>query len=221
MERHFHEELKELKQELFKMGTMVEIAIEKAIEAFLERNSKLAQEVIDQEAEVNKMELLIDDKGHGISALRQPVAADLRLVTAILKINTDLERMGDHAVNIAERTISLKQELPLLDPNFSKMGQSVLRMVTDALNAFITDNTELALNILQRDDEIDRYNDELNIRITQLMESNHSLIKTGIHGLIVAHNLERIGDLTNNIAEDIIYMKQGREVRHRVRKEVY
>ncbi len=218
MERHFHGELKELKQELFKMGTVVETAIEKAVDAFLERNSKLAQEVIEQEEEINKRELLIDDKGHSISALWQPLAADLRLLTAVLKINTDLERMGDHAVNIAERTIALKQELPLIDPNFSKMGQAVLRMVTDALNAFITDDSELATSVLKRDDEIDGYNDDLNIRITQLMEKNPSLIRTGISCLIVAHNLERIGDLTNNIAEDVIYMKQGREVRHRVQQ---
>ena len=219
MERHFHEELRELKQELFSMGTAVESAIEKSIEAFLDRNTRLAQEVIDGEEDINKMELAIDDKGHSISALWQPLATDLRLLTAILKINTDLERMGDHAVNIAERTISLKQELPIADPNFLKMGHAVLRTVTDALNAFITDDINLAVNVLKRDDEIDGYNDELSIRLTQLMEKNNALIRTGIHCLIVAHNLERLGDLSNNIAEDVIYMKQGREVRHRAQKE--
>ncbi len=217
MERHFHEELKDLKQKLLQMGLLVEAAIEKAMDALLDRNRRFAEQVIEEEETINQLEIEIDDKGHSLCALGQPMAVDLRLVTAILKINTDLERMGDHAVNIAERALALIKE-PTLDTDIRlpEMAQATLRMLTDALDAFINSNVDLARNVLQRDDEVDDYNDELYSQLATLMEQKPAITKTGINLVMVAHNLERIADLANNIAEDVIYIKQGKEVRHRV-----
>ena len=218
MERHFHEELKELKQELLKMGLLVEAAIEKSIDALLHRNRNFAQQVIEEERMINQLELAIDDKGHSLSALGQPVAVDLRVLTAILKINTDLERMGDHAVNIAERALALLKEFQLneTDLRLPDMAQATLQMVTDALNSFVTGDVGLARNVLQYDDEIDAFNDELYFQVTLSMQKKPSLIRAGINLIMIGHNLERIADLANNIAEDVVYMKQGKEVRHHV-----
>src|SRR3990167_609222 len=129
MERHFHEELRELKEFLLKMASFVQVAIQKASEAFLSRNLELAQQVMDEESTINRLEIEIDDKGHSLSALGQPMAADLRLISMILKMNTDLERMGDHAVNIAERAILLAKE-SFFEENFQfpQMINAVLEM---------------------------------------------------------------------------------------------
>ena len=217
MERHFHEELKELKQKLLKMGFLVEAAIEKAVDALLNRNSQFAKQVIEEEKIINQLEIEIDDKGHSLSALRQPMAVDLRILTAVLKMNTDLERMGDHAVNIAERTLTLLKEPPLeKDLRLEEMSKAALRMVTDALNSFIREDVELARSVLQCDDEVDAFNDDLYFQVTLSMQKKPSLIRAGINLIMIGHNLERIADLANNIAEDVVYMKQGKEVRHHV-----
>ncbi|OGW85249.1 MAG: phosphate transport system regulatory protein PhoU [Omnitrophica bacterium RIFCSPHIGHO2_02_FULL_46_11] len=217
MERHFHEELKELKQKLLKMGFLVEAAIEKAVDALLNRNSQFAKQVIEEEKIINQLEIEIDDKGHSLSALRQPMAVDLRILTAVLKMNTDLERMGDHAVNIAERTLTLLKEPPLeKDLRLEEMSKAALRMVTDALNSFIREDVELARSVLQCDDEVDAFNDDLYFRISLLMEKSPAFIRSGINLIMIGHNLERIADLANNIAEDVVYIKQGKEVRHHI-----
>ena len=219
MERHFHEELKEFKQKVLKMGMLVESAIDKAIDSFLLRKASLAEEVLEEEKIINQLEIEIDDKGHSLFALWQPMAIDLRIITAILKINTDLERMGDHAVNIAERALEILDEPIIRDDDFHKMSISVTQMLTDVLNSFINEDHELARSVLIKDDLIDQYNDEIYQRTTSLMQAQPNLVKVGVGFLIVAHNLERIGDLTNNIAENVIYMKQGKEVRHRSEQE--
>ncbi len=148
------------------------------------------------------------------------MAADLRLITSILKMNTDLERMGDHAVNIAERALNIIHRPEINDVDFPKMVIAVSQMLSDALNSFMREDTEMARVVLTQDDRIDQFNDEIYERVTQVMEQNPNLIKTGVSFLIVAHNLERIADLANNIAEDVIYMKIGKEVRHRVEQKV-
>jgi len=217
MGRYFHEELKDLKQKLLQMGLFVEAAIEKAVDALLNHNRRFAEEVIEEEERINQFEIEIDDKGHSLSALGQPMASDLRLVTAILKINTDLERMGDHAVNIAERTLALFKEPSFdLDLYLPEMARAVLNMLTDALNAFMNEDAELARSVLRKDDEVDTYNDELYTQLSALMEKKPLLVKSGINLIMIGHNLERIADLANNIAEDVVYLKQGKEVRHRV-----
>ena len=215
MDRHFAEELKTLKQKLFQMGLLVEGAIEKAFEALSERSEDRVKAVIEDEKTINQLEIEIDEKGHALFALVQPMAGDLRLLTMILKINTDLERMGDHAVNIAEKSQyllsqpSLKLEFPLAD-----MARSAQKMVRDALDCFMNENVELARKVLQSDDKIDDYNDAIYQDMAALMEKDPSSVRRALCYVMISRNLERIGDLANNIAEDTIYLKQGKEVRH-------
>jgi len=215
MERHVYEEFKELREKLFQMGLMVEGAIEKAKDALLERSSELATEVFENEKIINQLEIEIDEKGHALFALAQPVAGDLRLLAMILKINTDLERMGDHAVNIAQRAQSLVAE-PLFLTGFpiEAMANATQRMVRNAIDCFMNENTELARHVLSSDDQIDDYNDSLYSSMMELMQKDASSVNRAMHLVMIGHNLERLADLANNIAEDTIYYKQGKEVRH-------
>ncbi|MCM8775430.1 MAG: phosphate signaling complex protein PhoU [Candidatus Omnitrophica bacterium] len=217
MKRHFHDELKALKQKLLSMSFLVESALEKAVEAFLGRNEKLILEIFDEEETINQFEIEIDDQGHALLAVGQPMAFDLRSLTAILKINTDLERLGDHAVNIAERARTLLREPPLPeDYDLPKMARATLHLFRQAIDSFMNDDADSARNVLLSDDEVDLYNDNLFKRITTAMQKDPSLVKTGVNLMMIGHNLERTADLATNIAEDVIYMKQGKEVRHRI-----
>ena len=215
MERHLHEEFKALRGKLFEMGLRVEGAIEKAKEALLTRSEELSEEVLGDEKGINQLELEIDDKGHALFALAQPVAGDLRLLAMVLKINTDLERMGDHAVNIAQRAKALAAEPPLII-NFpvGAMADATQKMVRDSIDCFMNENVDLARRVLASDDQIDDYNDTLYSSMMELMQGDASAVNRAMHLVMIGHNLERIADLANNIAEDTIYYKQGKEVRH-------
>ena len=215
MERHFAEELQKLKQKLFQMGLMVEGAIEKSLEALTERSEDRVKSVLEDEKVINSLEIEIDENGHTLLALVQPMARDLRLITMTLKINTDLERMGDHAVNIAEKSQFLIRQPSLkLDFPLEAMAEAVKKMVRDALDCFMNENVDLARKVLESDDKIDEYNDRLFMDMVALMEKDPSVIRRALNVLMIGRNLERIADLSNNIAEDTIYMKQGKEVRH-------
>jgi phosphate transport system protein len=215
MERHFQEELKALKEKLFQMGLFVENAIEKAVSALLQRDAQMAEEVFEDEKVINQLEIEIDEKGHALFALSQPVAVDLRLLTMILKMNTDLERMGDHAVNIAQRSKALLMREPLAtDFPLKDMAAATQKMLRNALDSFMNENIGLARKVLQSDDQIDDYNDSLYETMTLLMQEKPSFVSQAMDMTIIGHNLERIADLANNIAEDTIYYKQGKEVRH-------
>ena len=215
MERHFAEELQKLKQKLFQMGLLVEGAIEKSFEALTERSEDRVKAVLEDEKVINSLEIEIDENGHTLLALVQPMARDLRLITMALKINTDLERMGDHAVNIAEKSQFLISQPPLkLDFPLEAMAEAVKKMVRDALDCFMNENVDLARKVLESDDKIDEYNDRLFMDMVALMEKDPSVIRRALNVLMIGRNLERIADLSNNIAEDTIYLKQGKEVRH-------
>ncbi|HNX69289.1 MAG TPA: phosphate signaling complex protein PhoU [Candidatus Omnitrophota bacterium] len=215
MDRHFAEELNTLKQKLFQMGLLVEGAIEKSFEALTERSEDRVKEVFENEKVINQLEIEIDEKGHTLLALVQPMAGDLRLITMILKINTDLERMGDHAVNIAEKSQYLIGQPPLkVDFPLADMAESTQKMVRDALDCFMNENIDLARKVLESDDKIDDYNDGLFADMVALMEKDPLSIRRALNVLMIGRNLERIADLSNNIAEDTIYLKQGKEVRH-------
>lgn len=217
MERHFHEELKDYRELLLKMGLRVESAIDKAINSLLNRNGELAEMVFEEEKIINQLELEIDDKGHSLLALGQPMAVDLRMITMVLKINTDLERMGDHAVNIAERVLMMIKEPPIrMNIHLPEMAAAAQKMMKDAIDAFINGDVQLARSVLKRDDEVDAYNDGLYSQVERLMEKDSSVIKSGTCLIMIGHNLERIADLAGNIAEDVIYIKQGKEVRHHI-----
>ena len=215
MERHFAEELKTLKQKLFQMGLLVEGAIEKSFEALIERSEDRVKAVLEDEKVINLLEIEIDEKGHTLLALVQPMARDLRLITMTLKINTDLERMGDHAVNIAEKSQYLISQAPLkMDFPLADMARAAQKMVRDALDCFMNENVDLARKVLESDDKIDDYNDKLYLDMAALMEKDPQTVRRALSVVMIGRNLERIADLANNIAEDTIYLKQGKEVRH-------
>ncbi len=216
MKRHFHEELKELK-ELFDMGCRVEAGIENAIAALFQRNETYARQVFEDEKLINRLEIEIDERGHALSALWQPMAGDLRLLAMIFKINTDLERMSDHAVNIAERALLLIP-VSFMENNYylREMSSVAVKMFHNALDAFIREDAALARKVLQCDDTVDDYNDTLYAQLGNVMEQNPRLVQDCMHLVMIGHNLERIADLSGNIAEDVIYLKQGKEVRHHI-----
>lgn len=217
MPRHFHEELNDLKQKLITMSRLAEYTIQNAIEGLTKRNANFADLVFAKEKVVNLMEIEIDDIGHSLLALAQPMAGDLRMITTMLKINTNLERIADHAVNIAERVQMIIQEPELkIDVPIPQMAENVQHILKDAVESFIQENATLAQSVLRRDDEVDNYNDSIYQQIEALIQVDSTMTRTGMMLVRIGHDLERIGDLANNIAEDVVYMKQGKEVRHRV-----
>lgn len=219
MQRHFDRELSKLKEKVFKMGLLVEKAIENATDAVFQRDSAKAQAVIKNDQEINVYEIEIDEMGHEQIALQQPAAVDLRLITMILKITNDLERMGDQAVNIAEKAIIMNQEPPLKPyEDLPLMAKEARRMVRDSLNAFMENDPEKAKAILERDDLIDRLNDKIYEEIQSILPKKAEHVRTGISLIMISHNLERIADLATNIAEDVIYVKKGIDVRHHIRE---
>ena len=217
MLRHFDEELKKLKDKLFKMGLLVEEAIEHAIEALVKADAKLAERVIEEDQKINILEIEIDEFGHELIALRQPTAVDLRFITMVLKINSDLERIGDQAVNIAEKAISINQETPVVCPqNIQNMAQVAIAMVKESLDAFVKGDAAQAKAICERDDEIDGLNDQVYRELEEAMKQKPDQVPRELGLIMVAHNLERIGDLATNIAEDTIYVARGIDIRHHI-----
>ena len=219
MKRHFDDELRIFKEKLFQMGLLVEKAISKACAALFERDSAKAQEVMKGDQEINLYEIEIDELGHELIARYQPAAIDLRLITMVLKITNDLERMGDQAVNIAEKALVINQE-PSLKPyqDLPKMAEEAGRMVRDALNAFMERDPDKAKRILEEDDVVDRLNDKIYEDIQKILVEKPEHIRTGVSLIMVSHNLERVADLATNIAEDVIYLKRGIDVRHHIRE---
>ena len=219
MKRHLDDELKKLKDKLFKMGLIVEKAVENATASLFQRDSAKAQEVIKGDQEINLYEVEIDEMGHELIALYQPAAVDLRLITMVLKITNDLERMGDQAVNIAEKALIMNQEPPLKPyQDLPKMAEQVARMVRDALNAFMEKDADKAKAILEEDDIVDRFNDKIYDEVQKVLEQKPEHIRTGVSLIMVSHNLERVADLATNVAEDVIYLKRGIDVRHHIRE---
>lgn len=217
--RHFDGELKKLKEKVFKMGLLVEKAIENASTALFQRDVEKAQAVIKNDQEINLYEIEIDEMGHEQIALHQPAAVDLRLITMVLKITNDLERMGDQAVNIAEKVLVINQEPPLKPyEDLPTMAKEARRMVRDSLDAFMESDPEKAKKILEQDDLIDRLNDKIYEEIQTILTERPQLVRTGVSLIMVSHNLERIADLATNIAEDVIYLKRGVDVRHHIRE---
>lgn len=219
MQRHFHDELKKLRELIFKMGLLVENAIEKATLALFDRDAVKAQAVLKGDQEINLYEIEIDEIGHELIALYQPTATDLRLITMGLKITNDLERMGDQAVNIAEKALTINQEPPLKPyQDLPVMASEARKMLRDALDSFMENDPEKARVILERDDIVDRLNDKIYDEIQTILTEKPQHSRTGIGLIMVAHNLERVADLATNIAEDVIYLKRGIDVRHHIRE---
>ena len=215
MERHFQRELEGLKTSLIKMGSVVEENIAFAIRSVLEKSSDLARRVIETDKRVDSLEIEIDNTVIDLLALQQPVASDLRFIIAAQKINNDLERIGDHAVNIAEAAeklcaipdVELLEEIPM-------MADITKIMLKDALDSFILLDPAKARLVLKTDDQIDDLNRLVVRRIIELVKSNIPTIEYGLELSRVSRNLERVADLATNIAEEVIFHTQARVVKH-------
>ena len=219
MKRHFDEELKKLKEKLFRMGLTVEEAVAKASQSLFDRDSKKAQEVIRGDQEINLCEIEIDELAHELIALYQPTAVDLRFITMVLKMTNDLERMGDQAVNIAEKAVLVNQEPPMKPyVDLPKIAETARGMLRDGLTAFMERDAAKAKEILERDDVIDNLNDRIYEDIQKLMKEKPETIRQGVALIMISHNLERVADLATNIAEDVIYLARGIDIRHHIRE---
>ena len=211
----FDEELTALRERVLKLGCMVENAIRDSVKALVERDTDLAMAVIKRDHLINAQDVGIDEECVRLIALRQPMARDLRLITTAMKITTDLERMGDMAVNIAERAIELNEE-PQLKPfvNIPKMAEITQSMVRDSLDAFVRGCSRLPYEVIKRDDEVD----DLTVRnfeeLLSYMIQDPKIIPLAIKRTYIAKYIERIADHATNIAEMIIYMCKGKMIRH-------
>lgn len=211
----FDEELQHLKEKLLKMGSLVEDAIKNSIRALVDRDNALAQMVIDNDRLVNTLDVEIDEESIRLIALRQPKATDLRFITMAMKITTDLERMGDLAVNVAERTLELNEE-PVLKPyiDIPKMREIAQGMTRDALNAFVRKDKNLAMDVIMRDDEVDDLKHDVLQELAIFMAQDPSTVSRAMKVSFVAQSLERIADHATNIAEMVIYLVDGKIIRH-------
>ena len=213
--RHFVEELDHLKSKLLEMGSLVETAIERSIAAVTTKNRNVADTVFSNETRINQIELEIDDFAINLLALHQPMAADLRLIIAALKINTDLERMGDLSVNIAQRALSLLKEPPIKPMiDIPHIGGLVQSMVRKSLDAFVTRDADLARSVLSSDDAVDSLRTACYHELVSFMEKDPRHIRPALDLIAVTRNLERIADHSTNIAEDVLFLVKGVDVRH-------
>jgi phosphate transport system protein len=213
--RHFVEELDYLRSRLLEMSALVEDSVYRSVLSLAEKDPQQAQKVLQNEAEINRMEIEIDDLATGLLALQQPMATDLRFLTSAIKINNDLERMGDLAVNIVERALSLINE-PLMKPliDIPAMASRVQAMIRKSLDAFVKRDAELARNVLLSDDAVDALRDSIYEELISYMERDPHTVRQGINLMFVARNLERLADHATNIAEDVLFLIEGVDVRH-------
>jgi len=215
MQRHFHEELEALKQTLLAMGGLVEDQIRRVMRALVERDDALAQEVIERDQQVNAYDVEVDETCVSLLALHQPAAGDLRFITTAMKIVTDLERMGDQAVNIAQRVLELNRE-PQLKPyiDLPRMAEKAQRMVKESLDAFVERDTELARKVCAEDAEVDAIKDQIFRELLTFMMEDARTIPRAIRLILVSRFLERLADHATNIAEMVIYLVEAKMVRH-------
>jgi len=213
--RQYEEELRGLRTRLLKMGGMVERQIADAVDSLVSRNSHEAREVIARDAEVNRMDIDIDAMCIRLLALRQPAAGDLRFITTGLKINYDLERIGDLAVNICERALELNEE-PILKRyiDIPRMASIAESMVKDSLDAFLRGDCDLAQQVMERDDEVDQLNGQIFRELLSYMAEDPHAISRGARILFISKNLERIADHASNVAEMVVFMVKGKTIRH-------
>ncbi len=217
MERPFDEELKGLKEKILEMASYAEESITFAVRCLKERNEELVSEVMRREEAINHLEIEIDELCMRLLALRQPMAADLRFITSAMKISSDLERIGDQAVNIIERTIELlrhPQLKPLID--IPRMADLAQKMVRDAINAFINRDDRLALDVCERDDQVDQLNEQVFRELLTYMMQDAETITRAVDLILVGRHLERIADHATNIGEDVIYMVKGKTIKHHI-----
>jgi len=215
METHYQQQLNMLKEYLLKMAGLAERAIHNGVEALLQRDTSLAEKTIVADQAINQMEILIDEECLKLLALHQPRAADLRFITSAMRINTELEGIGDQAVNIAEGAVSLNREPQLkryIDiPRIAGVTQS---MVKDVLDAFVNGDAKLARSVCERDDQVDFINEQVFQELLNYMMADSRIISPSVHLIIVSRCLERVADHATNIAEGVIFMAQAKVIKH-------
>lgn len=211
----FHQELDELKHRILAMAGMAEQSVDLAVQAYSQRDLALCERVLANEPGINRAEREVDEFAIDLLAMQQPMAVDLRFILAVIKINADLERVGDQAVNIAQRVIHILDMSPSdLPVDIPAMAGRVRAMVRDALRSFIEGDTELAKRVLEADDEIDRINKEAFAALSANMQAKPNCAAQALDALSIARNLERVADHATNIAEDVIFWVRGADVRH-------
>lgn len=220
MERHFDEELKNLKEKLLQMADIAQEMIGLSVKALVERKEALAKEVFSLEDKVNHMEVEIEDFVLRLLALRQPAAGDLRLLTAVLKINNDLERVADQAVNIAEIAVELLQHpslKPLIDiPHMANLAQ---RMIKNSLDAFVNQDAQLAKKVCEDDDAVDRINEQIFRELLTTIIGDPKNVARAVDLILVSRNIERVADHATNISEDVIFIVEGKNIKHHIQEE--
>src|SRR6201998_4130026 len=220
MRTRFQQGLDDLRTRLLRMGGLAEQAVDRARQAYVERDLSRCQMVLEGESLINAAEREIDEVAFDLLAMQQPMAVDLRFILAVTKINSDLERVGDQAVNIAERVMDLV-ELPKVDlpVDIPRMAAAVSAMVRRALESFIEGKAELAQAVLEMDNVVDRMRDEAFISLVKAMNERPDVTRQALDALLIARNLERVADHATNIAEDVIFWVRGADVRHNATQE--
>ncbi|MGE0440425.1 MAG: phosphate signaling complex protein PhoU [Gemmatimonadales bacterium] len=213
--RHFHDELSQVKVRLLTMSGEAEAALQGAVEALLERDAARAEAVIKGDDVIDQMEVEIEEQCLNLLALQQPMARDLRLLVAAIKIANDLERVGDHAVNIAQSAQRLIEGPPIMpEPEIIEMSRHAREMLSEALEAFVRGDATAARAVCLRDDKVDALNRSMfRIMLTHMMENPH-LISAGMALLLVSRNLERIADLATNVGEEVVFLVEGKSIKH-------
>ena len=216
MERHhFEAELQALRNQLLTMGGLVEERVHRAVQALIHRKEEEAQRIIAGDNEVNDLQMEIDDRCLKLLATQTPLAVDLRLITSAMKINADLERIGDQAVNIAESVLVLIPQPPLKPLiDIPRMAAIAEKMIRDSLDAFVKRDAELARDVLRRDDEVDELKDQVFRELLTYMMADPGTIQRALSLILISRNLERIADHATNIAEDVIFITEAKDVRH-------
>jgi phosphate transport system protein len=215
MELRVGKEIGHIRELIIRMATLIEEAVRDAVNAFIDMDFDMAQSVIARDSEINSMEIEIDKEIFECLALKAPVASDLRFLFSIQKINKDLERIGDHAVNIAQaavKTCDLGQSMS--NSQIQLMALVTRGMFSDAINSFVKSNSELALNVLEHDDQVDDLNKFMNQEVINMVKRDVALIDGALELLRVSKNLERIADLSTNIAEDVIFQADAKDIKH-------
>lgn len=212
---HLQRDLDRLKRAILTMGSLVETATNKGITAFLDQETALAEEVIAGDEKIDETEVEVEEECLKVLALHQPFAADLRFIITVLKVNNDLERMGDLAVNIAERAASMgARPRPDVPVDMEDLAEKVRRMVRDSLDSLVEQDVPLARRVMKNDQEVDEIHRRMFDVLQKLMQSDPSKVDAAIQTLSVSRNLERIADLATNIAEDVVFLVEGEVIRH-------
>ncbi len=221
MERHhFEAELQTLRNQLLTMGGLVEERVHRAVHALIHRREEEAHRIIASDKEINDLQMEIDDRCLRLLATQTPLAVDLRLITSAMKINADLERVGDQAVNIAESALVLLPQPPLKPLiDIPRMAAIAEKMIRDALDAFVKKDAELARDVLRRDDEVDELKDQVFRELLTYMMADPGTIQRALSLILISRNLERIADHATNIAEDVIFITEAKDVRHHAEQD--